>query len=139
MNGSENRRPMRPAYWVAGPGGCPIGGPFDLWRKNYFIANGEPPEDTVKMYPALSQRTVTGIAEATFTWEATLEDVLQRFTTDGPHDQLTMAYSYFHEWRKRAPFLPDSMQDIALRPARTEPEPLDGFMEDWRLDGPARK
>lgn len=117
-------------YWVDGPGGCPIGGPFDLWRQNYFFANGEPPEDTAKMYPALSAETVADVATATVTDGATLDEVLRRFGDRGPHEELTMAHNYFEQWRKRAPFMPDSMQDMPLRPARTSPEPLDEFLQD---------
>ena len=119
-------------YWVDGPGGCPIGGPFDLWRQNYFLANGEPPEDTEKMYPALSAETVADLATATVTDGATLDEVLRRFGDRGPYEQLTMAHNYFEQWRKRVPFMPDSMQDMPLRPVRTSPEPLDEFLEDWQ-------
>jgi hypothetical protein len=41
-------------YWI---GNSPIGGPFDLWRKNYFIKNGKVPDDTWKMYPGLCIET----------------------------------------------------------------------------------
>ena len=117
-NGSE--------YWINGPQGCPIGGPFDLWRQNYFFENGRPPADTAKMYPALSAETVADVATAT----VTLEDVLGMFGSRGPREQLTAAYEYFVQWRKRVPFMPDSMQDPPLRPARTTPEPLDEFLMD---------
>lgn len=88
-------------YWVEHEKhGCPIGGPFDLWRQNYFMANGQPPEDTTRLR--------------------------------GPSGQLAMAHAYFMEWRKSAPFMPDSMQDIPRRWRGTEPEPLDDFLDDWR-------
>lgn len=119
-------------YWVDGPGGCPIGGPFELWRQNYFFANGEPPEDLATMYPALSAETVAGVATATVTDGATLEEVLRRFGDRSRHEQLTMAHNYFKEWRKRFPFMQDSMQALPLRPARTSREPLDEFLEDWQ-------
>jgi hypothetical protein len=119
-------------YWVDGPGGCPVGGPFDLWRQNYFFANGEPPEDTATMYPALSAETVADVATATVTNGAALDEVFRRFGDRGSHEQLAMAHNYFEQWRKRVPFMPDSMQDMPLRPARTSPEPLDEFLEDWQ-------
>ena len=110
---------------------CPIGGPFDLWRKNYFLENGTPPDDTAKLYPELSVDTVAGIATAAVTDSATLAEVLEKYNNNGPEEQLTMAYTYFSEWRKRCPFMPDSMQDLPLRPARTSPEPFDEFWADW--------
>ena len=52
-------------YWVEHETyGCPIGGPFDLWRQNYFMAKSEPPEDTAKLYPGLRPETVTAVAVA---------------------------------------------------------------------------
>ena len=119
-------------YWVDGRGGCPIGGPFDLWRQNYFVANGEPPEDTAKMYPDLSAETLAAVAVAAVNDGATLDEVLTTFGDHGPHEQLTMAHTYFSEWRRSAPFMPDSVQDIPRRWSGTEPEPLEDFLEDWR-------
>ena len=110
------------------PVGCPIGGPFDLWRQNYFFAHGEPPEDTVKMYPVLSAEPVADVATATVTDGATLDEILRTFGDRAPHVQLMMAHNYFEQWRKRVPFMPDSLQDMALQPARTSPEPLDEFL-----------
>ena len=46
-------------YWIDGPQGCPIGGPFDLWRPNYFHANGEPPEDMAVEARSRQQRSRT--------------------------------------------------------------------------------
>lgn len=120
-------------YWVEHEKyGCPIGGPFDLWRQNYFMANGEPPEDTAKLYPDLSSETVTAVAVATINAGATLDHLLITFGDRGPSDQLTMAHTYFSEWRKSAPFMPDSMQDIPRRWEGTAPEPLEDFHDDWR-------
>lgn len=120
-------------YWPDGlPHGCPIGGPFDLWRQNYFMANGEPPEDTVKLYPDLGAETVTAVAVATVNDGATLDDLLDRFGDRGPVEQLTTAHAYFSQWRKSAPFMPDSMQDIPRRWTGTEPEPFDDFLDDLR-------
>ena len=120
-------------YWVEHEKyGCPIGGPFDLWRQNYFMANGQPPEDTARLYPDLSSETVTAVAVATVSGGATLDDLLITFGDRGPSDQLAMAHAYFMEWRKSAPFMPDSMQDIPRRWRGTEPEPLAGFLDDWR-------
>ncbi|MCL2152139.1 MAG: hypothetical protein FWH57_04140 [Oscillospiraceae bacterium] len=116
-------------YWS---GKCPIGDPFDLWRKNYFLANGKLPEDTEKMYPELSPEIVADIASIAVSGDSTLDEVLRKFGDCEAKEQLTMAFAYFNEWRKRAPFLPDSWQDIPLRPARTSPEPLEEFMDDWR-------
>jgi hypothetical protein len=115
-------------YWV---GDCPIGGPFDLWRKNYFIANGSPPDDTGKMYPALSTKSITTIAIATVLENATFDDVINKNVDIESEEQAKKAYAYFSEWRKHAPFLPDSMQDLPLRPARTSPEPIEEFLDDW--------
>ncbi|WP_072313389.1 hypothetical protein [Agrococcus sp. Marseille-P2731] len=120
-------------YWVDDVSGCPIGGPFDPWRPNYFRANGEPPEDTSKMYPGLSASTVSEVAIATVNDEDTLDDVLSDFGKRGPVEQLVMAHAYFSEWRKRAPFMPDSMQGIPLRPARTSAEPLEESVGDWNV------
>lgn len=120
-------------YWVEHTKyGCPIGGPFDLWRQNYFMANGEPPEDTAKLYPDLSSETVTAVAVATINDGATLDHLLITFGDRGPSYQLTMAHTYFSEWRKSAPFMPDSMQDIPRRWEGTAPEPLEDFHDDWR-------
>lgn len=120
-------------YWVEpAKYGCPIGGPFDLWRQNYFMANGEPPEDTAKLYPDLSSETVTAVAVATINDGATLDHLLITFGDRGPSYQLTMAHTYFSEWRKSAPFMPDSMQDIPRRWEGTAPEPLEDFHDDWR-------
>jgi hypothetical protein len=116
--------------------GVPVGGPFDLWRPNYFHANGEPPDDTAKMYPSLSAQTVTDLAVATVRGGATLDDVLSAFADRGPRLELTVAHRYFSQWRRRAPFMPDSMQDLPQRPARTSPEPLEEFLEDWRRHHP---
>lgn len=88
------------------------------------------------MYPSLSASTVTGVAVATVRHVATLDDVLTEFADHGPQVELTVAHRYFSEWRKRAPFVPDSMQDIPLRPARTSPEPLEEFLEDWQKHHP---
>jgi len=118
-------------YWVGRIADCPIGGPFDLWRKNYYLENGRPPDDTVKMFPALSFKTVTGIATAAVVDNASLNEVFIKYGEYEPKKQLKMAYAYFSEWRKHAPFMPDSFQDIPLRPARTSPEPLDEFLDDW--------
>ena len=123
-------------YWV---GECPIGGPFDLWRKDYFLANDIPPDDTVKMYPALCAETVASIATATVTENATLSEIISRYGNCESEEQLTMAYEYFSEWHKRCPFLPDSMQDLPLRSARTSPEPLDEFLDDWFSRGKCSK
>ncbi|MCL2153722.1 MAG: hypothetical protein FWH57_12350 [Oscillospiraceae bacterium] len=49
------------------------------------------------MYPALSSETVADIAVATVTGEATLDEVLRQFGGCGQIEQLTMAYTYFHE------------------------------------------
>lgn len=120
-------------YWVEHEThGCPIGGPFDLWRQNYFMANSEPPEDTAKLYPGLRPETVTAVAVAIVNDGAMLHDLLARFGDQGPVEQLTMAHTYFSEWRKSAPFMPDSMQDIPRRWTGTEPEPLEDFLDDWR-------
>ena len=120
-------------YWVEHETyGCPIGGPFDLWRQNYFMADGGPPEDTAKLYPDLRPETVTAVAVATVNDGATLDDLLARFGGQGPLEQLTMAHSYFSEWRKSAPFMPDSMQDTPRRWTGTEPEPLEDSLGDWR-------
>ena len=120
-------------YWVEhAKYGCPIGGPFDLWRQNYFMANREPPEDTAKLYPGLSSETVTAVAVATINDGATLDHLLITFGDRGPSDQLTMAHTYFSDWRKSAPFMPDSMQDIPRRWEGTAPEPLEDFHDDWR-------
>jgi len=119
-------------YWVDDDHGCPIGGPFDLWRKNYFLFYGKPPEDTCKMYPALSVEVIKGIAIAAATHGAELDVVLDTYRDSGPIEQLTMAYEYFHEWRKHAPFMPDFFQDCPLRPARTSHETIDEFLEDNR-------
>jgi hypothetical protein len=120
-------------YWVEhAKYGCPIGGPFDLWRQNYFMANGEPPEDTAKLYPDLSSETVTAVAVATINDGATLDHLLITFGDRGPSYQLTMAHTYFSERRKSAPFMPDSMQDIPRRWEGTAPEPLEDFHDDWR-------
>ena len=120
-------------YWVEhAKYGCPIGGPFDLWRQNYFMANGEPPEDTAKLYPDLSSETVTAVAVATINDGATLDHLLITFGDRGPSDKLTMAHTYFSECRKSAPFMPDSMQDIPRRWEGTAPEPLEDFHDDWR-------
>lgn len=118
-------------YWVDGKGGCPIGGPFDLWRSNYYRENGEPPEDTTKMYPGLDAATIKEVAVAAVATDVTLDDVLNALGDRGPAEQLEMAYAYFREWRKRAPFMPDSWQDAPLRPARTSPEPLEESLENW--------
>jgi hypothetical protein len=128
--------PGSSGYWIDGPQGCPIGGPFDLWRPNYFHANGEPPEDTAKMYPSLDAQTVADVAVATVMHEDTLDEVLTAFADRGPQVELTVAHQYFSQWRKRVPFMPDSMQDLPLRPARTSPEPLEEFLEDWRKHHP---
>lgn len=88
------------------------------------------------MYPTLSASTVTDVAVATVTHGATLDDVLTVFADHGPQVELTVAHRYFSQWLKRAPFMPDSMQDISLRPARTSPEPLEEFLEDWRKHHP---
>jgi len=127
-----NGAPGSTDYWIDGPQGCPIGGPFDLWRPNYFHAKGAPPDDTAKMYPSLSAQTVTDVAVATVMHGSTLDEVLTAFADHGPQVELTVAHQYFSQWRKRVPFMPDSMQDIPLRPPRTSPEPLEGFLEDWR-------
>ena len=75
-------------YWVEHETyGCPIGGPFDLWRQNYFMANSEPPEDTAKLYPGLRPETVTAVAVATVNDGATLDDLLARFGDQGPLEQ----------------------------------------------------
>ncbi|GAA3539259.1 hypothetical protein GCM10022263_28460 [Nocardioides daeguensis] len=124
--------PGSSGYWIDEPMGCPIGGPFDLWRPNYFHANGELPDDTARMYPSLGPETVKAVAVATVTHGAELSDVLTAFGDHGPEVELTVAHRYFSQWRKRVVFMPDSMQDIPLRPARTSPEPLDEFLEDWR-------
>jgi len=127
-----NGEPGGSGYWIDGPQGCPIGGPFDLWRPNYFHTNGEPPEDTARMYPSLDPQTVKEVAVATVTNDASLDDVRATFGDRGPEVELIVAHRYFSQWRKRVPFMPDSMQDIPLRPARTSPEPLEEFLEDWR-------
>lgn len=120
-------------YWVEhAKYGCPIGGPFDLWRQKHFMANGEPPEDTAKLYPDLSSETVTAVAVATINDGATLDHLLIIFGDRGPSDHLTMAHTYFSEWRKSAPFMPDSLQDIPRRWEGTAPEPLEDFHDDWR-------
>jgi len=103
-------------YWV---GDCPIGGPFDLWRKNYFLANGIPPDDTGKMYPDLDAETIAAIATAAVIEKASLDNVLNTHKNGEPEEQVKKAYTYFVEWRKHAPFLPDAFQDLPLRPART--------------------
>lgn len=119
-----------PAYWVDGPAGCPIGGPFDLWRKNYFLANGEPPEDTGKMYPALGAGTVSEIAIATVPTAATLEEISSTFADRGSPEQVAMAYAYFREWRKRAPAMPEGGQDLPLRTPKTRPESISEILAD---------
>lgn len=119
-------------YWVDGPYGCPIGGPFDVWRRQHFLEEGSLPDDTTKMYPALSTETVHGIAVAAVHDNQNVDEVRERFANSGPVDQISMAHRYFAEWGKKAPFTPDSWQDIPQRPARTTPEPLEEFLEDWR-------
>ncbi len=126
--------PGSSGYWIDGPRGCPIGGPFDLWRPNYFSTNGEPPEDTAKLYPSLDPQSVKDVAVATVDDGATLDDVLAIFADRGPEVEWTVAHRYFSQWRKRVPFMPDFMQDIPLRPARTSPEPVEEFLEDWRTN-----
>ena len=116
-------------YWV---GDCPIGGPFDLWRKNYFLANSIPPDDTVKMYPALSAETFAGISTAAVTDNVSFDEVLRKYGDCESEEQVAMAYAYFRRWCKRALFLPDSLQDLPLRPARTSPEPFEEFWDDWK-------
>lgn len=74
------------------------------------------------------------LAVAAVTHGAELPDVLAAFGVHGPEAELTAAHRYFSQWRKRVPFMPDSMQDMPLRPARTSPEPLDEFLEDWRTN-----
>lgn len=118
-------------YWVEGRSGCPIGGPFDLWRQNYFLAHGEPPEDTANMYPGLTTETVKAVAIATVSKSASLDEVLTDFGDEGPDEQLAMAHTYFMEWRKNVPFMPDNMQHIRRRNVGTEPEALGDFLEDW--------
>lgn len=44
-----------PKYWPGEDTHCPISGPFDLWRKNYFRKNGELPEDLKKLWQALTK------------------------------------------------------------------------------------
>ena len=114
-------------YWV---GDCPIGGPFDLWRKDYFLANGKPPDDTGKMYPALSDKTISAVATAAVIDNATLDDIISNGDFES-EEQVKKAYAYFVEWRKHAPFLSDDFQDLPLRPARTSPESLEEFLDDW--------
>lgn len=116
-------------YWV---GDCPIAGPFDLWRKNYFLQNGVPPEDTAEMYPSLKSETVISVARAAVIENASLNEVLLKHEDCNSKEQVMKAYAYFCEWRKHAPFMPDSWQDAPLRPARTSPEPLEEFLDDWR-------
>lgn len=120
----------RGPLWVDGPHGCPIGGPFDLWRKNYFVEKGVPPADSVKMWPGLVFETVSAIAAATVNENATLAEILARFSGTGPNDELEMAHDYFSQWRRRAPFMPESMQDLPLLPARTEPATVDETLAD---------
>ena len=115
-------------YWVDGPAGCPIAGPFDLWRRGYFNEHGEPPEDTALMYPGLDHATVNALA-VTAAQGTAVTDVLAQFP--GPPEQLTMAHAYFSEWRKPAPFLPDEMHGVPLRPERSTPEPIEEFWADW--------
>lgn len=134
-----NGEPGSSGYWIDGPQGCPIGGPFDLWRANYFHANGEPPEDTAKMYPLLSPQTVADVAVSTAANGATLGEVLIAFGDRGPEVELTVAHRYFSQWRKRVPFMPDSMQDLPLRPARTSPEPLKQFLKNWQAHLPRER
>ena len=122
-------------YWVEGASGCPIGGPFDLWRVHFFRENGVPPEDTVSMYPGLDGAVVEELAAATVPTDAPLDDVLAAFADCGPADQLEMAYAYFSEWRKRAPFMPEWAQDMPLRPARTSPEPFEQQVEGSSIRG----
>lgn len=129
-----NGEPGQIGYWIDGPAGCPIGGPFDLWRQNYFFANGEPPEDTAQLYPSLSKQTVTDVAAATVTNGASLDEVLATFGDKGFTVELTLAHRYFSEWLRSAPFLPDSMQDLPRRPARTSPEPLEEILVDLRRE-----
>ena len=74
----------------------------------------------------------TAVAVATINDGATLDHLLITFGDRGPSYQLTMAHTYFSEWRKSAPFMPDSMQDIPRRWEGTAPEPLEDFHDDWR-------
>lgn len=83
------------------------------------------------MYPALSSETVAEIASATVLNNASLHDVLAIFHDRGPELELSLAHNYFSQWRKAAPFMPESMQNVPLRPARESPEPWDEFEEDW--------
>ncbi|MFM9379174.1 hypothetical protein [Gordonia sp. VNK21] len=123
---AEQRGPL----YVDGPHGCPVGGPFDLWRKNYFIENGNPPSDSVKMWPGLTFETISAIATATFHENATRTEIVARFEGGGPADELKMAHAYFCQWRRRAPFMPDELQDLPPRPAMTRPYTPEEVNED---------
>ncbi len=82
------------------------------------------------MYPSLSPQTVTDVAVATAANGATLDEVLIAFGDRGPEAELVVAHRYFSQWRKRVPFMPDSMQELPLMPARTSPEPLEQFLKE---------
>ena len=84
------------------------------------------------MYPELCTETINDVATMVVTNNAALCEVINKYGSCELKEQLTMEYSYFSEWRKSAPFLPDSMQDIPHRPRRISPEPLDEFLNDWR-------
>ena len=123
-------------YWIDSARGCPIGGPFDLWRARYFRENGVPPEDSVRMYPGLGRPVVEAVAVATVSTDATLDDVLIAFEDRGPADELEMAYAYFCEWRKHSPFMPEWAQDIPLRSPRAAPESLEERPDDVNAHEP---
>lgn len=119
-------------YWIDGEDSCPIGGPFDLWRRNYFREYGKPPEDTAKMYPSLSPETVDMLATLTVNQGRSLAQILDGFAKQGPELELTLAHNYFSQWRRKSPFMPESMQGLALRPARTTPESFEEILDDLR-------
>lgn len=123
--------PSHSRYWIDGRVSCPIGGPFDLWRWNHFRDYGKTPEDTVKMYPSLSPETVDILAVATVNERRSLAQVLVDFAEHGPELELRLAHNYFREWRRPSPFMPESMKGIPSRPARSTPEPLHEFLDDW--------
>lgn len=82
------------------------------------------------MYPALTHETLAELAVETVVNDASLDAVLRLLGDRCPSAQVFKAHAYFSEWRKRAPFMPESWQDVPLRPARTSAEPLEEFLSD---------
>ena len=118
-------------YWVDGKSGCPVGGPFDLWRMYYFQDYGIVPADTEKMYPDLSRNEINEIATlATSKPQSDPTKLVERFPS-APIAQVQMAFEYFSQWNRDAPFMPDSMQGIKKLPKHTRPLTPEEVMEGW--------